>query len=146
MTAENSAIIMTNERKGHRMVGENVNNASPKRKTKVAGIGHIVCLCSGLHTHRERERERICQMNGRSISDPAQMLLGLLSQVSIDLYVIWRSVLSVFYICLHVSSLFCTFVGKNLLLRLLKEGIVNYDELECCFVLSFYMSRGTVYI
>ncbi len=58
MTAENSAIIMTNERKGHRMGGGNVNNASPKRKTKVAGIGHIVCLCSGLHTHRERERER----------------------------------------------------------------------------------------
>ncbi len=83
-------------------------------------------------------------MNGRSISDPDQMLLGLLSQVSIDLYVICRSVLSVFYICLHVSSLFCTFVGKNLLLRLLKEGIVNYDELECCFV--FLHEQGTVYI
>lgn len=55
MTAENSAIIMTNERKGHRMVGENVDNASPKRKPKVAGIGHIVSLCSGLHREREEE-------------------------------------------------------------------------------------------
>lgn len=79
MTAENSAIIMTNERKGHRMVGENVNNGSPKRKPKVAGIGHIVSVCSGLHMERDEEMKS-CQMNGCSISDPALMLLCLLSQ------------------------------------------------------------------
>lgn len=31
MTAENSAIIMTNERKGHRMEEGNVNTSSPKK-------------------------------------------------------------------------------------------------------------------
>lgn len=46
---------MTNERKGHRMVGENVNNSSPKRKPKVAGIGHILSACSGLHRETAEE-------------------------------------------------------------------------------------------
>lgn len=34
MTAENSAIIMTNERKGHRMEEENVNTFSPKKEAQ----------------------------------------------------------------------------------------------------------------
>lgn len=53
MTAENSAIIMTNERKSHRMEEENVNTSSPKKKLKVAGIGHCMCLYSGYLRHTQ---------------------------------------------------------------------------------------------
>lgn len=128
---------MTNERKGHRMVGENVNNSSPKRKPKVAGIGHILRALDCT----ERQKKKTCQMNVRSISGPTQMLLGLLSQVSIDIYVIWRGVC-----VLHqfASQLVLYLSWKNLLLnKVIESGPLHFLRtwLSLFLFFYFYMSR-----